>query len=67
MALTRGSRPDPGFEAQFPGDCVECDEPYDRGDRIAGSNGDYRHVECPEAHPVRPTKFQGTSLEEMGF
>lgn len=34
--------------ALFPGDCVICDEPYERGDRIVSRNGgDYQHAACP--------------------
>lgn len=37
------------FEAQWPGDCVNCSTRIKKGDEIVGvGNGDYAHAECPE-------------------
>jgi len=64
-ALRPGGTHDPGFEAKFPGECAECWGRIEVGDLIEHAIGDgYRHVKCPEA---RPTRFQGTTLDEMGF
>jgi hypothetical protein len=67
-----------GFVAQFLGRCTECEEIIEVGDLILGAAGSgYQHIECvelddDEESPVpepeeKPTKFQGTSLDEMGF
>lgn len=67
-----------GFDAQFVGQCSECEYVIEIGDRIVGAPGvGYQHVDCadlvddgesPAPEPKeKPTKFQGTSLEEMGF
>ena len=55
------------FVAQFASLCVECDEPIDAGDLIRSCKEGYRHVVCPEDVPEKPTRFQGTTLAEMGF
>lgn len=59
------------FIAQYPGTCWACDESIEIGQQIESANGDahegYQHVVCPEAKEPKPTKFQGTSLDEMGF
>lgn len=59
----------PGWPAQYGGaECPECYERIKVGELIDHAIGDgYRHVKCPEVEPEKPTKFQGTSLEEMGF
>lgn len=67
-----------GFEAQYPGECTECEHTIEVGDRIVGAPGvGYQHVECadlvddeesPASEPrEKPTRFQGSSLDEMGF
>jgi hypothetical protein len=61
-----------GFPARYPGVCTECDEPIKVGDQIitrgnGGNLPDYRHAICPEAVPEKPTRFQGTTLEDMGL
>jgi hypothetical protein len=57
-----------GFVARFRGRCTECEQVIEVGD-LAGGNADrgYRHVTCPDAPDERPTQFQGTTLDEMGF
>jgi hypothetical protein len=57
------------FVAQFVGRCTECDERIEVGDRIRVSGDAYAHVNCddPAERPEKPTRFQGTSLKEMGF
>lgn len=62
-----------GFVANFAGVCAmdECETPIEAGDIIervsSGMGRGYRHVECPEAKDAKPTKFQGQTLEDMGF
>lgn len=57
-----------GFVAQFRGRCVECDQAIEIGDEIGAITGQgYQHIHCPDAPDERPTKYQGTTLEEMGF
>ena len=37
----------PVFEASYPGECAECYDPIDEGDRIqADGSGGYVHEEC---------------------
>jgi hypothetical protein len=56
------------WPAMFPGRCAECDEPFHAGVQITNKPGvGYCHVDCPEVAPEKPTRFQGTTLEEMGF
>jgi len=56
------------FEAQYRGECDACDEPINVGDLIRRNDlGCYVHAECPEATPEKPTKFQGTSVADMGY
>lgn len=56
------------FTAQFRGRCSECGQEIEVGDRIGGISGEgYKHVTCPDEVQPRPTKFQGTTSEEMGF
>lgn len=57
-----------GFVAQFRGRCVECDQVIEVGERIGAiTGGGYAHVVCPDEPDERPTRFQGTTLDEMGF
>lgn len=66
--MLRGAGGDhPGFPATYPGYCRECLERIEVGSLIQSEREGYRHVVCPEAVPEKPTRFQGTSLEEMGF
>lgn len=59
------------FAAQYRGTCVECLDEITVGEQITttvryGASG-YAHVTCPDTPDERPTRFQGTSLYEMGF
>lgn len=68
-----------GFIAQFGGECAECEDSIEVGDLIIGAGHGYAHVDCvdldddeneesPDPEPdEKPTRFQGTSLDEMGF
>jgi hypothetical protein len=56
------------FPAKYAGQCVECGCRIQVDDEIErGTEGGYVHVTCPEDIPTKPTKFQGTDLESMGF
>jgi hypothetical protein len=64
----------PAFEARFGGICWNCHQWFAgseagcEGAMIrARKLGGYQHNECPEAKEPKPTKFQGTTLKEMGF
>ena len=58
----------PGLDARFQGWCDDCDQRIEIGELIhTGGSGKFVHVECPDAAAEKPTKFQGTTLEEMGF
>jgi len=58
------------FEAQYAGPCEECTFPIKIGDPIVLTYNDstdetyWKHQECPKE---KPTKFEGTSLEDMGY
>jgi hypothetical protein len=54
--------------AKFRGVCGECDQTIDLDEMIEQRRPslDWVHVSCPDVEP-KPTKFQGTTLEEMGF
>jgi len=55
------------FEAKYGGICVNCDERIIPGEMIRPALGDgFVHDRCPDAEP-KPTKFQGTTLEDMGY
>lgn len=59
----------PSFPARYPGLCGECDGPFDFDDpirRTSPGRGQYAHERCPDPED-KPTRFQGTTLEEMGF
>lgn len=66
--LQRGGAPR-GFAASYRSDCVECPEEIQVDELITGTGGGgYRHVRCPwDDEGDKPTKFQGASLEDMGF
>lgn len=56
------------WPAKYPGTCTECGGRFEVGDEIEGSPPAYRHQVCPDdVDTVKPTKFEGTTLEEMGF
>lgn len=57
-----------GFAARFQGWCDDCDQRIEVDEQITGAGtGKFVHVDCPETAPEKPTRFQGTTLEEMGF
>lgn len=55
--------------AKFRGTCTECQEPIDIDEMIEQRQGswDWVHVTCQVATEEKPTKFQGTTLEDMGY
>jgi hypothetical protein len=53
--------------AEYAGWCLECEEAIEPGEQIRTDDGEWVHVKCPPAPSKKPTKFQGTSLEAMGF
>lgn len=59
------------FEARYRGECDECGQPIEVGDRIRPTGErTYAHVQCPDDQAVstrRPTPFQGTSTDQMGY
>lgn len=56
------------FEAKYPGECWACGEPIEPGQLIESTPVcNYQHVKCPNQPTERPTKFQGSSLEAMGY
>jgi hypothetical protein len=65
MALQRASG---GFPAQYSGHCPECGERIEIGDMLIRTpNDSYSHAACPDVSDEKPTKFKGSSDEEMGF
>lgn len=62
------------FLAKYPGTCHACKGPIEEGDPIemwpvhAGPKRTYRHIQpCPDTLDDKPTKWDGTSLEDMGY
>lgn len=59
------------FTAQFHGVCVECEDRIEPGQIIRRKSTQpvkYAHEQCPDdLTALPPTKFQGTTLDEMGF
>lgn len=61
------------FEAKYKGVCLaECGDPILPGERIMYVGTVTVHEACAQDAPVagadeKPTKFQGTSLDEMGY
>lgn len=54
--------------AEYTGLCSKCDEPIEPGDAITVDDEDeWAHAKCPDRPSRRPTKFQGKTLEAMGF
>lgn len=64
------SRP---FEAKYPGKDPACGEPILVGERVMFVGTVLVHEACAAEAPTggtteaKPTRFQGTSLEEMGY
>lgn len=58
-----------GFSAAYRSDCTWCPEEIQIGELISSTGGGgYRHVNCPwDDEDEKPTKFAGSSDEEMGF
>jgi hypothetical protein len=60
------------FEAQFTGgECHGCGGLIKEGQMIEmsdffGQGRGWQHVDCPDTEP-KPTKFTGTTLEDMGY
>lgn len=61
------------FEARFPGRCAQGDY-IEPGESIRyGEQNTVEHVECPDPTAVaaaktdRPSRFEGTSIDEMGY
>jgi hypothetical protein len=57
-----------GFTARFPGTCDACGERIHVGEQIR-STGErtYEHVFCPEFPDPKPSRFEGATLDDMGF
>ena len=55
------------FEAKYAGRCGNCLERIAIGDRVHYVDDALSHVDCDAEPEPRPTKFQGSSLEDMGF
>jgi hypothetical protein len=59
-------KPPTTFEARYSGTCERCDEPIQPGDRIRPTGmGTYEHATCDVRPPA--TRFEGTSLDRMGY
>ena len=64
------SRP---FEAKYAGFDPACEEPINVGERVLYVGSVLVHEACAASYDPtrtagqRPTKFQGTTLEDMGF
>lgn len=57
-----------GFPARFQGWCDDCDHRIEVDELIVGAGtGKFVHVECPEAVPEKPGRWDSTTLEGMGF
>jgi hypothetical protein len=56
------------FLAKYSGQCSDCGEPIEVGEEIqpTGPNR-YEHVSCPENIEQKPSQFEGTTTEEMGY
>jgi hypothetical protein len=62
------------FPAKYRGVCIRCDEPFDVDQMIESprspewpATGYYHAPTCPAAAEPKPTRFQGTTLEDMGY
>jgi hypothetical protein len=58
------------FDALYRGCCIRCGEWFEAGTPIERDPDrcDWRHAPtCPELEDDKPTRFQGTTLDEMGF
>lgn len=56
------------FVARYPGKCSNCFRPIEAGQEVAYVDDELVHVQvCEAATEAKPTKFQGTSLDEMGY
>jgi len=58
------------FTAEYASTCSECFGRIEPGDRIVGDRDapgapTYRHATC--APVEKPTKFQGHTLDDMGY
>jgi hypothetical protein len=59
------------FEARYAGRDPACGEPIEVGERVMYVGTVLVHEACaaeaPAGHSEKPTKFQGTSLDAMGY
>lgn len=59
------------IDAEFEGVCGACEKKIHVGDSIEPEPGrrpkQWRHVTCPVATENKPTSFQGTTLDDMGY
>jgi hypothetical protein len=59
------------FEARFPGRDPACGERIEVGDRVMYVGTVLVHEACaadaPAGQSDKPTKFEGTTLEDMGY
>jgi hypothetical protein len=55
--------------ARYPGVCQECEGRFLPGEAITSAEygRGYQHAECPEVAVEKPTRFVGSTDEEMGF
>lgn len=61
-------RPARGFPARFQGWCDNCDHRIETDELITDvGNRTFVHVECPDTLPEKPTRFVGSTDQEMGF
>lgn len=61
-----------GFEAKYPGVCgAECGDGIAPGDQVLYVGTVLVHEWCSHSAPAgqkdKPTKFEGTTLEDMGY
>lgn len=53
------------FPANYRSKCNECGGDIARGEDIGKSDEGYAHKKCLEE--AKPSQFEGTTLEEMGY
>lgn len=54
------------MKAKWAGRCPICLELFPEGADVRHTEQGWAHEVCPDEDPL-PTKFKGTTLEEMGF
>lgn len=69
--LKRAPGFDAEFKARFESECWACDTPIEKGDLIKYDASDHvlHAPTCPELRRPRdrPTRFEGTNDDEMGY